>query len=140
MRLESVGTLHRVYVDGRLLVEADSSGPTHGRAALVTNNTQGEFDNVIVSPTLLTTMYATDFEAGTRGPWTFSGTGFWNLASAASTVLFQSSIAGDARNKLLDLPGVVEADVQVVWDPPWTPEKISPEGRALLSPGRHEPP
>ena len=43
-----------------------------------------------------------------------------------------TSIAADARNKLLDLPGVVEADVQVVWDPPWTPEKISPEGRALL--------
>ncbi|PYS37272.1 MAG: putative Fe-S cluster assembly protein SufT [Acidobacteria bacterium] len=42
------------------------------------------------------------------------------------------SIAADARNKLLDLPGVVEADVQVVWDPPWTPDKISPEGRALL--------
>ena len=41
-------------------------------------------------------------------------------------------IAADARNKLLDLPGVVEADVQVVWDPPWTPDKISPEGRALL--------
>src|SRR5438876_200112 len=38
----------------------------------------------------------------------------------------------DARNKILDLPGVVEADVQVVWEPPWTPEKISPEGRALL--------
>ena len=42
------------------------------------------------------------------------------------------SIAADARNKLLDLPGVIEADVQVVWDPPWTPEKISPEGRTLL--------
>jgi probable FeS assembly SUF system protein SufT len=43
-----------------------------------------------------------------------------------------ASIAADARNKILDLPGVVEADVQVVWDPIWTPEKISPEGRALL--------
>ena len=43
-----------------------------------------------------------------------------------------TSIAAEARNKILDLPGVVEADVQVVWDPPWTPEKISPEGRALL--------
>jgi len=42
------------------------------------------------------------------------------------------SIAADARNKLLDLPGVVEADVQGVWEPAWTPEKISPEGRALL--------
>ena len=43
-----------------------------------------------------------------------------------------TSIAADARNKILELPGIVEADVQVVWDPPWTPEKISPEGRALL--------
>src|SRR5947209_9260448 len=42
------------------------------------------------------------------------------------------AIAADARNKLLDLAGVVEAEVQVPWDPPWTPEKISPEGRALL--------
>jgi probable FeS assembly SUF system protein SufT len=42
------------------------------------------------------------------------------------------SIAADAQNKLLDIPGVTEADVQVVWDPPWTPDKISPEGRTLL--------
>jgi probable FeS assembly SUF system protein SufT len=42
------------------------------------------------------------------------------------------TIAGDAQRKLLDIPGVKEADVQVVWDPPWTPEKISPEGRSLL--------
>src|SRR4051812_29149031 len=43
-----------------------------------------------------------------------------------------ASIASDAQNKLLELPGVREADVQVVWEPPWTPEKISPEGRTLL--------
>jgi len=42
------------------------------------------------------------------------------------------SIASDARNKLLDLPGVVEADVQVVWEPAWSAERISPEGRTLL--------
>jgi probable FeS assembly SUF system protein SufT len=42
------------------------------------------------------------------------------------------SIAADAQNKLLDIPGVKEADVQVVWDPPWTPERISAEGRSLL--------
>ncbi len=43
-----------------------------------------------------------------------------------------TSIAYDARMKLLDLPGVEEADVEVVWDPPWSPQMISPEGRALL--------
>jgi metal-sulfur cluster biosynthetic enzyme len=34
--------------------------------------------------------------------------------------------------KLLDLPGVEEADVDLVWDPPWSPQMISPEGRSLL--------
>jgi len=43
-----------------------------------------------------------------------------------------TSIAADAQSKLLNLPGVAEADVQVVWDPPWTPEKISAEGRGIL--------
>jgi probable FeS assembly SUF system protein SufT len=42
------------------------------------------------------------------------------------------SIAADAQGKILGIPGVKEADVQVVWEPPWTPEKISPEGRTLL--------
>jgi probable FeS assembly SUF system protein SufT len=41
-------------------------------------------------------------------------------------------IAQDARSKLLELPGVEEADVEVVWDPPWSPQMISPEGRQLL--------
>lgn len=45
------------------------------------------------------------------------------------------SIAADAQNKLLGIPGVKEADVQVVWEPPWSPEKISPEGRTLLGMG-----
>jgi metal-sulfur cluster biosynthetic enzyme len=29
-------------------------------------------------------------------------------------------------------PASIEADVQVVWDPPWNPHMISPEGRAKL--------
>jgi len=43
-----------------------------------------------------------------------------------------TSIASDAQFKLLDLPGVKEADVQVVWDPVWTPQRISPEGKSIL--------
>ncbi len=42
------------------------------------------------------------------------------------------SIAMDARQKLLTLPGVTEADVELVWDPPWNPQMISPEGRERL--------
>jgi len=43
-----------------------------------------------------------------------------------------TSIAADARLKLLDLPGVTDADVQIVWDPPWNPQMISPEGKERL--------
>jgi len=43
-----------------------------------------------------------------------------------------ASIAYDARQKLLSIPGVSEAEVELVWDPPWTPQMISPEGRARL--------
>jgi probable FeS assembly SUF system protein SufT len=41
-------------------------------------------------------------------------------------------IAQDARVKILGVPGVEEADVDVVWDPPWNPQMISPEGRQQL--------
>jgi probable FeS assembly SUF system protein SufT len=43
-----------------------------------------------------------------------------------------TSIAADARFKLLDLPGIAEASVDIVWDPPWTPQMISPAGRERL--------
>jgi probable FeS assembly SUF system protein SufT len=41
-------------------------------------------------------------------------------------------IAQDARQKILALEGVEDAEVEVVWDPPWSPQMISPEGRQLL--------
>jgi probable FeS assembly SUF system protein SufT len=43
-----------------------------------------------------------------------------------------TAIAADARLKLLDLPGVAAANVDIVWDPPWTPQMISPAGRERL--------
>lgn len=41
-------------------------------------------------------------------------------------------IAADARAKILQLPGIKEADVQVVWDPPWNQGMITAEGRQKL--------
>jgi probable FeS assembly SUF system protein SufT len=43
-----------------------------------------------------------------------------------------ASIALDAREKLMMLPGVTEANVELVWEPPWNPQMISPEGRERL--------
>lgn len=42
------------------------------------------------------------------------------------------SIAMDAQRRIEALAGVVEANVQVVWDPPWNPNMISPEGKTKL--------
>ena len=42
-----------------------------------------------------------------------------------------TSIAYDARQKIMGLPSVEEADVELVWDPPWSPHMISPEGPAM---------
>jgi probable FeS assembly SUF system protein SufT len=42
------------------------------------------------------------------------------------------SLAADARGRIVALPGVTDADVELVWDPPWGPERISPEGRSKL--------
>ena len=41
-------------------------------------------------------------------------------------------IAADARSKILQLSGIREADVQVVWDPPWHQGMITAEGRQKL--------
>jgi probable FeS assembly SUF system protein SufT len=41
-------------------------------------------------------------------------------------------ISMDAKRRIEALAGVREATVDVVWDPPWSPQMISPEGRAKL--------
>jgi probable FeS assembly SUF system protein SufT len=41
-------------------------------------------------------------------------------------------IAEDARRKIAALPRVESARVHIVWDPVWTPQMISPEGRKAL--------
>jgi probable FeS assembly SUF system protein SufT len=42
------------------------------------------------------------------------------------------AIAGDAQHKLLELPGVEEAHVEIVWDPPWSPAMITDAGKKVL--------
>ena len=42
------------------------------------------------------------------------------------------SIAWGVKNALLNLEGVEEAEVEIVWDPPWTPAMMSDYGRARV--------
>lgn len=42
-------------------------------------------------------------------------------------------IEWDVRERLLEEPGIDEVVVEVVWDPPWTTERISDRGRKALA-------
>jgi probable FeS assembly SUF system protein SufT len=42
------------------------------------------------------------------------------------------AIAADARSKVLQVPGVDEAKVDLVWEPAWNQGMISEEGRMIL--------
>lgn len=42
------------------------------------------------------------------------------------------SIAAGVKNALLNLEGVEEAEVEVVWDPPWNPSMMSDYGRGRV--------
>lgn len=41
-------------------------------------------------------------------------------------------IMGEAEKQLKTLPGVGEVVVNLVWTPPWTPERIEPRVRAYM--------
>ena len=41
-------------------------------------------------------------------------------------------IAEDIKGKVLELPGIDDAEVEIVWDPPWTQDLISEEGKMEL--------
>lgn len=43
-----------------------------------------------------------------------------------------SAIAEDARAKLARLPGVSSATVDIVWEPAWSADMMSPEGKKVL--------
>ena len=41
-------------------------------------------------------------------------------------------IVGDSRAALLPLDGVNSVDVNWVWDPPWSPDAMTEEGRFMM--------
>jgi FeS assembly SUF system protein len=41
-------------------------------------------------------------------------------------------ISADVKSKLESLDGIKQASVEMVWDPPWSPDKMSEEAKAQL--------
>lgn len=127
VRLESFGANHRVYIDGVRVLEANDTALIAGKPALLTSRAAADFDNVMVSPSWTTTMYAegngpvySPPETGAQPtPWIYSGTGQWYWTYEGANALFrQTSNTGDARaafdpgiNQVVDQ--IVEARVRV---------------------------
>ncbi len=44
-------------------------------------------------------------------------------------------IASNAQSLIMEIPGVKEANVDLVWEPPWDPSRISEEAREKLGIG-----
>ncbi|MDP6824469.1 MAG: iron-sulfur cluster assembly protein [Dehalococcoidia bacterium] len=41
-------------------------------------------------------------------------------------------IAQQAEWRIAEMPGVYDVEVELVWDPPWSPELITEDGKRLL--------
>jgi hypothetical protein len=103
LRLESVGTLQRVYVDGVKVLEARDGDLAHGHAGLVSYRAAADYDNVVVTPANLATIFEQhDGQVwappqANRGPWGYAG-GQWAYIQDGTNVIFrQTSTSGDAR-------------------------------------------
>jgi len=44
-------------------------------------------------------------------------------------------IQEDMQNVISSLPGVEEVEIELTWDPPWTPEKMSDDAKFILGIG-----
>lgn len=111
LRLESIGKHHRVYVDGVMLLDAIDGSFSSGRAGLLTYRASADFDNVVVSPSPVTTMLQTGLNRGwDERLWNLSGPGVWGGTwTGTESVFTQTSVAGDARA----VTGVANEDQQV---------------------------
>ena len=82
LRLESIGSAHRVYLDDRRLLEARDFTFPAGAPGIMTTGVQADFDNVIVSPTPFTTIYFDDFSGEWPAQWQgYGGAGSWQAGS-----------------------------------------------------------
>jgi hypothetical protein len=124
LRLESIGSVHRVYVDGALLLDADDAGaPLNGVAGLTMYRTRADFDNVVVTPSPRTSVFINDFSTSSPGDWTHTGSGQWAPGAGAFA---QNSVAAEARAVIggRTADQVVEARVrQIAWSSTGTSER-----------------
>jgi metal-sulfur cluster biosynthetic enzyme len=55
-----------------------------------------------------------------------------SLSFTATACPCMDFIKWDVRERLLGEPGVTRVDIETVWDPPWTTDRISERGREIM--------
>jgi metal-sulfur cluster biosynthetic enzyme len=60
------------------------------------------------------------------------GTVDMDMTFTATACPCMDFIMDDIRTRLLGEPDVEEVRINVVWDPPWTNDRLTPEGRDIL--------
>jgi hypothetical protein len=99
LRLEAVGTLLRVYVDGNLVLQARDNAHSEGKAGVLMFRTRADYDNVVVSSNPSMTLFRDDFQDGASPHWKpGAGSAFSVVSDGGSNVYAQASLAGDARS------------------------------------------
>ena len=93
LRLESMATTHRVYLDDTLVLVARDSALTQGDAGIIMNRAAVDYDNVIVTPGPLATIYRTKFSTTAPGAWV-ANQGQWQSVGG---VFKQSDSTGYGR-------------------------------------------
>jgi hypothetical protein len=93
LRLESIGSTHRVYRDDSLVLRVNDSALQTGAAGLLTYRASADYDNVMVTPSPMATIYTRNFSSTRAGSWN-SWPGQWQSTEG---VFRQSYDEGYAR-------------------------------------------
>jgi hypothetical protein len=69
LRLESIGTALRVYINGRQAITVFDTSLTHGQSGVATYRASADFDNVVLSQAPQASIFVSDFAAPDTLPW-----------------------------------------------------------------------
>lgn len=97
LRLEAIGDRLRLYVDNRLLLEAEDSTHEQGRVGLIMYKTAAQYDNVLINRAPLVPIMADTFDIPYRQAWTEEGSG-WAYLNYDNQTYEHTSLSDMARS------------------------------------------
>ena len=141
LQVPSVGGLYRIA--GK---DADALGKTRPRAALDAAAALADAGQPLTDDVLrevLKDVYDPEIPVNIVDLGLIYGLAVTRRADGGSDVRVQMTltapgcgmgqiIAADVKARLEQVPGVVHAIAEIVWEPPWVPQRISPAGRTKL--------